>query len=141
MKSKEVILMMLSGIFSFFDGILSSALCVFWKNEYCFSELFDKTFPIFDHRELFEYRKICSLFFVCRKKEESEELKIQKLARYQHFITCPSCHLTGNANARNQVLIPCGHLICNKCQIHTENDKKCPLCDAEIENYQLLLIG
>eukprot|EP01084_Bolivina_argentea_P008125 15188_1 len=74
-----------------------------------------------------------------KQNNDAENLKSKQLARYQHFITCPSCKST--QNARNQVGIPCGHLICNKCSSETKNKHKCPLCSVEIKNYQLLYIG
>ena len=70
-----------------------------------------------------------------------ESLQKQQLARYKHFITCPACNKSGKEHPRNQVLIPCGHLICGKCSLKCQETHKCPLCDDVITNYQLLLIG
>lgn len=60
----------------------------------------------------------------------------QQLERYQHFIKCPSCQ-SSNHN-RNQVLIPCGHLVCNQCV--RDHPKKCVLCDGDIERVQILCV-
>jgi len=71
----------------------------------------------------------------------NEELQKQQLARYKHFITCPSCKMFDPQTPRNQVLIPCGHLICGKCSSHSKQSQKCPICDDVIQSYQLLIIG
>jgi len=72
--------------------------------------------------------------------EKLTDIQRRKLERYQHFITCPSCNTFDPKTPRNQVLIPCGHLVCRKCSNQTQEKQKCPICDGHIENYQLLLI-
>jgi len=67
------------------------------------------------------------------------DLQQQQLARYQHFITCPSCHIFDQNTPRNQVLVPCGHLLCTKCA--GGNLKTCPLCQRAVESQQTLVIG
>jgi len=67
------------------------------------------------------------------------ELQVQQLARYQHFITCPSCKVIDKNSPRNQVLVPCGHLLCTKCT--GGGLKACPLCQKPVEGLQELVIG
>ena len=76
-----------------------------------------------------------------KKGDGNNELQQQQLARYKHFITCPSCKKFDPKTPRNQVLIPCGHLVCGNCSNESQDKHRCPLCDAVIENQQLLLIG
>jgi len=72
-------------------------------------------------------------------KPPMTDLQEQQLARYTHFITCPACKVFDQSTPRNQVVVPCGHLLCTKC---TGGDlKTCPLCQSPVEGLQTLVIG
>lgn len=73
-----------------------------------------------------------------KKDEESssitEEMRL-KIERFEYFIRCPCCQTSDNK--RNQVQVPCGHLICDSCAI---DQVRCCMCDTPVEGMQLLLV-
>lgn len=74
------------------------------------------------------------------KQKNNKNIELSKdvedqLVQLQEFLTCPSCDKFGYS--RNQVLIPCGHLICESCgSKHTQ----CPVCSKSITQKQKLLV-
>jgi len=76
---------------------------------------------------------------VRQDKPPMTDLQEQQLARYTHFITCPSCKVFDQSTPRNRVVVPCGHLLCTKCA--SGDLTTCPLCQSPVEGLQTLVIG
>lgn len=59
-----------------------------------------------------------------QNKPETEEPK-EKTNLFDKLIICPSCKVR-KGTSRNNVLIPCGHLVCGECV--PQKGKSCPIC-------------
>jgi len=61
----------------------------------------------------------------------------EQIDLFEKYMTCPGCH-SHNKKLRDNVLIPCGHLVCGECVPHKGGC--CPICMQNVNEHSQKLI-